>query len=356
MATAENRFVQDVPSQFAAIPKKVCSNRWFGSRKKYLGARANDKIPDPDYTSKVSGSLGLGEHFQGIQRIGRHLIISGGIKTGTRRSQLIVIRMGTRLVRGPWALPKYGHNYRKPPADDGIVRVVDVDETRWYAGGIQCMGDFVAVPIYSGDHDSEIRYFEFSAGDSSLAAIPAITLNCSYTAAKAVALTRLPDNHYMTMIWDDHSLAFHYSKSEVFLDGFEAAHVNVNKDDVVGGFQPGDHGLGGLDGTYQSVNLVRQTGEGMYIVATRNSQKLSPSVTGVDYADLYRVAWPNGFTSPPLITLVKHRKFYCYNQQCNFGAGTGIYVDDEEHMYLYGVSHWLHGGGKRLNFNEYSYV
>ncbi|MCH8992239.1 MAG: hypothetical protein IIA44_10885, partial [Acidobacteria bacterium] len=120
MASAENRLVRDVPSQFAAIPKKVRKHSWFGSTKKYLGALANDMIPDPDYTSKVTGSLGSGEHFQGIQRIGRHLIISGGIKTGDKRSQLIVIRMGTRLVRAPWALPQYGHNYKKPPPEDGI--------------------------------------------------------------------------------------------------------------------------------------------------------------------------------------------------------------------------------------------
>ncbi len=130
MVSPENRLVRDVPSQFAALPKKVRKHPWFGRTKKYLGARTNGMIPDPDYTSKRKNEHGKGEHFQGIQRIGWHLIISGGIKTGTKRSQLIVIRMGTRLVRGPWALPKYGHNYKKPPRDDCIVHVVDIDGTK----------------------------------------------------------------------------------------------------------------------------------------------------------------------------------------------------------------------------------
>jgi len=110
-----NQRLSDVPARFEQIPPKVRSSPFFGSTKRYLGARNEGSIPPPDYTSTIENELGLGEHIQGIQRIGRHLILSGGIKTGIRRSQLILIEMGTRPAQGPWALPDYGQ-LQKPAA------------------------------------------------------------------------------------------------------------------------------------------------------------------------------------------------------------------------------------------------
>jgi len=350
-----NLCIDNVPDKFRKIPKKVRKSPFWGSTKKYLGARNDGTIPWPDYTTSGDNELGLGEHFQGIQRIGQYLILSGGIKTGIRRSQLIVIKMGTQSETGPWALPRYGFSYKKPPPKDRIVKVVDIDRVKWHAGGIQAMGKIIAVPIYGGPPGSGIRYFDFSVPENGPVEIEGIRLTKSDMNSKAVALTQLPNDHYMTMVWDDEYLDFHYSNSDDIQNGFQTTHTRVHKNEVQGGFQPGGAGISGF-GTYQSVNFVRDCDNTVYFVAARNQQKGSPTFPGDDYADLYKVLWPNGYEARPEISLVDHRQLYCYNQQCNFGAGAGIYVDDEQHFFLYGASHWLHGGNARYNFNEYSYT
>jgi len=108
-------------------------------------------------------------------------------------------------------------------------------------------------------------------------------------------------------------------------------------------------------GTYQNINLIIDTDDKVYFVGTRNTQKASPTVPGKDLTDLYSISWPNGPAAPPDIVFQKQKRMFCYNQQCNFGAGAGLFVDDQTHLFLYGASHWLHGGNSRYNFNEYSY-
>jgi hypothetical protein len=351
-----NLRIDNVPARFKEIPSKVRSSPYFGSTKRYLGARTNGMIPWPDFTSTDDNELGLGEHFQGIQRIGQHLIVSGGIKSGTRRSQLVVILMKSKSKSGPWALPKYGFSYKKPSPDDKIVKVVDIDRQNWHAGGIQAVGDVLAVPVYGHGSSSEIRYFDFRDPENGPTEIEEIKLIKTDIKSKAVALARLPNDHYMTMIWDDENFDFHYCNSPDILSGFaKDRNARINKTEVKGEFQPGGGGISG-GGTYQSINFVLDTDDTVYFVATRNQEKASPTFHGKDFADLFKVLWPNGFEAEPEIHYVDHKQIYCYNQQCNFGAGAGIYIDDPKHFFLYGASHWLHGGNARYNFNEYSYT
>lgn len=369
IVSPENLCMNDVPARFREIPPKVRCSSFFGSTKKYLGARVNSKIEWPDYTSNVANWGGIEEHFQGIQRIGQYLILSGGIKTGEQRSQLIVINMETRSKKGPWALPRYGYSYKNPPPEDRIVKVVDIDDKKWHTGGIQAMDCVIAVSIY-GDRPrtqgSEICYFDFTDPQHP-EEIENIRLHREKKKSNAVALTRLTNGHYMTMVWDDENLDFHYSVSDDISHGFQTTAATVPKQDVGAGFDdanPDNLDPGGTFGygTYQNINFVRDQADKMYFVATRNSEKASPTSRGKDFADLYEISWREkegtsdlDYEAPPRISRTEHKQMYCYNQQCNFGAGAGIYIDDEAHLFLYGASHWLHGGNERYNFNEYSY-
>jgi hypothetical protein len=346
-------FVDDVPKRFDAIPPKVRPTLWAGSTKRYLGARNAGVISWPDYTSSYENELGLGEHFQGIQRIRQHVILSGGVKTGVRRSQLIVIRMGSQNPSGPWATPRYGFHFKRPCGDDRVIRVVDIDEKNWHAGGIQAVGSIVAIPVYGSAPGSEIRFFDFENPEEPVE-LADIRLIKPDIAAKAVAMTRLPNDHFIVMVWDDRVLDFHYSHTTDILAGFRKRPVRVHNETVEGTFQPGGGGQSGR-GSYQSINFVRDTTGAIYFVAGRNKEKASPTFHGDDILDLYKVWWPDQFGEEVRIQFVKQKKMYCYNQQANFGAGIGIYVDDEQHMFLYSSSHWLHGGNARYNFNEYSY-
>jgi len=158
----------------------------------------------------------------------------------------------------------------------------------------------------------------------------------------------------MLMVWDDEVLDFHDSKTSDIRNGFRSNPVRVPKQNVEGGFQPGGGGQSGR-GTYQSLNFIRDVNGTVYFVATRNKEKASPTFHGDDLLDLYKVWWPDAFGGKVKIRFVAQKKMFCYNQQANFGAGTGIYVDDAHHVFLYCASHWLHGGNTRYNFSEYSY-
>ncbi len=253
--------IDDVPTRFDAIPPKIRRSAIAGSTRRYLGARNNDTIPWPDYTSSHDNELGLGEHMQGIQRIKQHLIVTGGVKTGIRKSQFIIIKMGSQSALQPWSLPKYGYPYKKPDERDCIVKVIDVDRSLWHAGGIQAVGDVVAIPVYGSDKKkpgSEVRFFNFDNPESPKE-LTGITLVKPDIESKAIAMTRTPDNYYVLMVWDDQVLDFHRSKTTVITEGFSETPVRLRKSEVIGGFQPGGGGQSGT-GTYQSLNFGWQPG------------------------------------------------------------------------------------------------
>lgn len=347
--------IDDVPKRFSEIPTKVRSSPHFGSTKKYLGAKNDGELRWPEYTSNIENEFGLGEHFQGIQRYGNRLFLSGCIKTGKRRSQIVAIEMGTRSISDAWSIPRYkvnGHDFKNPAPTDRVVGAVDLDAERWHAGGIQALGRILAVPIYGDVPGSEVRFYDVSGVEGHAIEIMSARLELSIK-ANAVGLSRRDNGIYILLVWDDEHLYFHSSQSIDILDGFRLDSKAVQKKHVKGGLEPGGGGSSGT-GTYQNLNLIRGLGDKMFMIGTRNQELASPTFLGADFADLYEIHWPDSGEGDPEITLIQHVQFYCYDQQCNFGAGAGVYAANPSLLLLYGASHWLHGGNSRVNFNEYA--
>ena len=363
----------DVGAAFGEIRPKVRSSPFFGSRRRYLGVW-NKRIPWPEYTSKPENNWGLGEHFQGVARAGNRFVISGGIKTGAQKSQLIVMDLASRRPNPPdeleqpaWAPPSFRypgrHSYKNPPPDDVVAEIVDLDAKMWHAGGIQAAGTIVACPIYGDANRSEIRFVDVPDSGRCL---EVYKLEKTHTQSKAAGFARIPveqyrGSGYLLVVWDDEVLDFHFSNSERVEDGF-LPRVRVRRDElplpkpstdlVTRGFRAGSNSMAG---TYQSVNLVVDCDGVIYLVATRNTQKASPTLVGKDIGDLYSVKWPGlDLSRKPVVESIDSKQFFCYNQQCNFGAGAGIFVDADARLLLYAGGHWLHDGNLRVNFNEYS--
>ena len=352
----------NVPASFNKIPAKVRKRQILYTTKKYLGAR-NTLLPKPAYMSgeQVKNAKLPTEHFQGIQRLhgktrGRYFVITGGLKYGSpHRSQLIVFEMGSQSATDSWALPSYGHSYKKPSGKDRTVKVVDVDSRLWHAGGIQVIDNVVGIPIWGDAGDSQVRFYDLS-NPRNPKPLPKMTLVRPRAKANAVALTKLPNGYYMAMVYDDKTLDFYHSKSKNIFDGFKKNFMQVKPNEVKNGWETG----GGMPiagkGAFQNINFLTQCDGTMYMVGMRNKSKIAPITTAADYAELYRVDWTGkNYHKKPKVKKIKRRQFYCYNQQCNFGAGAGMYVLNRHRLFLYGASHWLHDGNKRFNFNEYSY-
>lgn len=332
--------IDDVPLRFSEIPTEIAPG---GDTSRYLGAR-NSVIAWPRYTSDSSNSFGVGEHFEGVQRFGRKLLLTGAGKFFTpSTSHLVIIEMGTRSETGAWAVPAYGHDWQSPPMEDRITSLITLDTTLWHGGGIQVNEDVLAVPLYGDASGSEIRFYRLSDPPQELTTAK---ITRASSEAKAVALTRQPDGRWVLLAWDDSSLDFFVSNTARLEDGFPTTFSSVTPAMVSGGFQGGGCGL--PCGTYQNVNFVKQCDGALFFIGTRNTQKGAPTVPGQDFASLYRVE-----LTGPSVTFVSRREFFCHDQQCNFGAAASPFIQDSTHLVLYGASHWLHDGNSRYNFNEF---
>ncbi|MDX1650231.1 MAG: hypothetical protein R3263_10290, partial [Myxococcota bacterium] len=332
----------------------------------YLGAH-NRVIPAPHYTSNVANSsvqldwkaVDFGaEHFQGVQRKGRHLILSGGMKyTEPQRAQLIVVEMGSRPAEGPWSIPAYPASHKDPHPADRIVSVVDLDQRLWHAGGIQRDGDVLAVGLFGGGA-SQVRFYDVRDPTRPVEIEGARIARRAKS--HAAGLTTLADGRHLAVAWDDAHLDFYRSRSPDVADGFEPGFQRVHKREAEGGVTPGGcpddveaalHGRVGPCGTFQNVNLVTDCDDDTYLLGFRNTNK-NILGEGGDFAALYEVRWPGGYDAKPAVRLVDRKHMYCYGP-CNFGGGAGIYRAGSA-FFIYGVAPYLHGGNDRVNFNEYA--
>ena len=102
-------------------------------KRQRLGANNGNVIPHPDFLSAREGGK-LYNHFQGIQRYGKYVIISGGISSGSRNpqgSQLIVIQMGAKNPSMPWATPAISQRHRPTTTNIPILATRSWPSSRW---------------------------------------------------------------------------------------------------------------------------------------------------------------------------------------------------------------------------------
>ena len=197
-------------------------------------------IPWPHYTSDVQNSYGLEEHVQGIQRLGRHLLLTGsGKHFSPPTGHLIVVEMGSRPVTGPWSLPSYGQDWQNLLREDRLVSLVALDTVNWHAGGTQLVGDLLAVRLYGDDGSKgEVRFYRMVDPTAPQELLGA-RIQRSTTNVKSVGVTRLAGGRYLVVAWDDVTVDFFLSNSPRVEEGFSSSFWSVSPSDVTGGFQGG---------------------------------------------------------------------------------------------------------------------
>ena len=327
----------------------------------YLRVHDGNQIPEMRYTANVDNKLGLGNHFQGIQRLkrGRYIVISGGDphtnQDHKRASHLFVIKLGSRPPgTGPW-----GSNVirsRVPNGTDKIVRTIGIDRQLWHAGGISVCGDILAVPVESNQPEKS-RIVFYNMRDPEKPRQFLRTVNRAKTKAGAVALTRLSNGYYLLAVWSDSDskprrLEFYLSQSTNFLQGFKRDPVTWYATDVQAGT-----GQDPNFSNFQTVNFINQSDGGLFLVGLHNTSDAAPTTPGRDYADLYSVTFGDGLSratpqlSVPTITKIAKRQFFCNDQQANMDAAAGVYIDPKGALSVYAAWHWR--STNLLRFNEY---
>jgi hypothetical protein len=324
-------------------------------------------------------------HWQGIQRLtagnGTLMVLTqdeirrpvncGSDICEEKTSGFAIVELATRMsdigpdyenftrLRSNRLNPVTDYDDTPPSASDGVVKTVYLSADYDHVGGIQALGQWLAVSLEAGDPTRaivdlyDLTYYPPALNQDAVR-IPGVeTLVINGSTGTATALTKLADGRYL--------LAVHSTRDGGGLDFFisYAPHSLAPENGRFLRFLPLDHWSSSellLDpmvdfefpkwDPYQSINFITQCGlEGaIYLVGTGNLESfcnpLYCTPDGPDVADLYRLTIESGQVK---MTRVAQRHFYCnwngVEGQCNFDAAAGVYVNESGQLYLYSAEH-----------------
>jgi hypothetical protein len=335
----------------------------------FMAVRDNGLIPGRKYTDTQIGGTEARMHFQGIQRCNPPnddvLLLTGG-DPADAVSHLFVCRLESRPKGRAW-----GTNLRfsrRPPEGDGLLHIYALDPKMWHAGGTSLLGDLLVVPL-EGDPDDGSRVDFYDVTDPlEVRRFPApLCIHRSKEVGKggAVALTRLPNQHYLCGVWTDSDhlprrLDLYLSVNTDLLNGFRPEPLSWQADRMLP--------AGGPNVAYQTLSFVIQRDGAMFLVGTENTSATSPYVGGDDRVDLLHIEFsPETTHSPrpkltmPTVTRIAEKKISCERDYANLDAAGGIMIapdwsaDSEEaegRLSLYAAYHWRIA--RCMRFIEYS--
>lgn len=298
-------------------------------------------------------------HWQGAQRLmsgdGRAFVVSlDGAHFGTRAVFNVANLASRDPGGGRWRSNRlaWGEDFQHtaPPPADAVHTAQVLPSTGSHPGGIQAMGDFLAVGAGSQFYFYDLQnpwqpaqiggYFDRGSKSSSTA-----------------ALAQLSDGAYLVAISDSDAASIDFYRTETVTPGGLAAagaHLDTWYPADEGWGWPGLYNAAYWD-TFQNINLVTDCGSGdLYLIATSNEDSSSH---GNIQEILGKPKWPNGDNRAWLYALeerggaislayVADREFQCRYRgvnACNFDAAAGVYVDDRHQLYLYSTEHRADG-------------
>jgi hypothetical protein len=293
-------------------------------------------------------------HWQGIQRLtstgARHFAISRSVSDDDETTEFVTVEMGSRNAEGLRFRsnrldPDRDNFATPPPLEDGIVLEHPRDQDFKHAGGIQLLGNILAVPVERGatidpgppptvtdPGASKVFFYDMS---DPVAPDPIHQLDHSNLSNQAGAafLSRLADNRILLGVGraDSNVLDFYVSTgSDIRAPGFDFVHFDTwDEDELIG--------LDSEFGNYQSINLVTQCDGSLFLVGTHEN---TLTQTGEDFADAFLLT--NGPGSDAVIEKKAIQHLVCGNRgvnHCNLDAAGGVYVDPAGQMYIYGTEH-----------------
>jgi hypothetical protein len=148
------------PCHLSHVPDQFASLNAEGER---LATWAGFDIPifDDDRYSVFHDGGGRDNHFQGVQRAGNHLFVTGGYPFKKKRSDLFVFELGSRSADpGP-----FGSNLmraREPASVDRLVACCALDSEYWHAGSFAIEGSSLIVPLESSAGASVLTFVDVS--------------------------------------------------------------------------------------------------------------------------------------------------------------------------------------------------
>jgi len=235
-----------------------------------------------------------------------------------------------------------------------ITKTVWIDEKEEHPGGIQVMGNILAVG--AGD---EVHFYDLADPPNPVHLGPddpdahdgvGFTIYREGLSGSSTSMAKLADGRYMLVVsnTDADPLTFYISNQPDDLDLSEGFSIF----EVWKGDELDDHDWS----AYQSINLVTDCHQGeLYLIGTHNTGKI---FFGKDFADLFRVDYKEDTND---IEITKESKLHTYcdyrgKKHCNFDAAGGVYVDPSGRMLLYAAEHASDGPDNSVKFMEFRQV
>ncbi|WP_164016651.1 hypothetical protein [Pyxidicoccus trucidator] len=277
-------------------------------------------------------------HWEGIQRLpldyGRYFVLSkrdgnpGGnvghlVHMATRNGE------GLRFRSNRLATTIAQPEDTAPPGDDRAVTALPVLEGYTHGGGMQAVGNIVALPMEEGPWAGRIALYDYN---STLSPSPFAFIYGNTANAGTASLTKLSNGRYLLLLgqYDAKSL-------EVFFSTESNLRSGTNQWSRTDQWYDWELASGEW-GPFQNLNLVTDCNDSqLYMVGTRLGGLRWGAVSD-DYAHLYRV----NVDGHMRLEHVASKHLYCSNdgsRQCNLDAAGGIFVGPDRNLVLYATEH-----------------
>lgn len=303
-------------------------------------------------------------HWQGVQRLmthgGRYLAISRSVEDAD--VGFVVVEMGSRdgsgaRFRSNRLQPNVTALVTPPPAEDGVVVQVPRDPEFHHAGGIQALGNFLALPVERSDvinpvtgeiiapGASKVLFYDMSDPLAPRRMATEVDHTLLADAAGAAFIARLADDRILVGIGrgDSTVLDFYVSSGSELETAVFEPFDEWGRGEARSDLPDGDDNFA----AYQSINLVTQCDGTLFLVGTHENTAIG---VGRDFADTFRLE--NGAGDDVVITKVARRHLRCEGQ-CNLDAAGGVYLDPEGQILVYGTEHDNDGPDGSVKFSEF---
>jgi len=337
--------LRDVIAQFHSLNRR--------GERLAVGHGFPNLFSDKRYTVRHSHG-GRNNHFQGVQRLGQHLLVTGSFPYAKRRADLLVLRMGSRPAGpGPWGSNLLVHP--APPPADHLVTYFQLDSEYWHPGGFALLDETAVIPLENAAGASKIVFVDLAL-PATPQLVPAWTIPRPGWKAGACAVTRSLSGQLLLAVWSDsdrpppggaaprYHLDLYASRGPVLGAGF----------DLVGQFFP-DEGTE-FHHKWQSIDFLWEegtTGSRLFLLAFENTHDVQPHPTnpGTNRGCLFGVDLTNLPNQQPAAGPARQpAKFLqpagCVvfdpdGHWCNMDAGAGAYVNRNRQLVVYSVFHFL---------------
>ena len=341
-----NPCVPDVPAAFEKIQN-------YGQRSGVWIDKWRPHFEDHDPVSGFSDiRFKKQSHMQGIQRLRNkpYVIVTANSQTGGNG----LFYVGQLTANSAGRFESNLNPFSIPSKQDRVVHREDLDVIEGtfknnsfvkdqkftkkhdyhHAGGMQVIGDYVAIALGHGKQQRVVFY------DLSNPVDP-VKLGYELLLGRADAVgVAKPKTDYVVVVRQDPDRLSFFSSTT---GNLTAPNFTYKGDWVSSQLKAGPSDNKWRN--YQNINLVSSCAGQLYLTGfarkkgglVGDSGLIKIPLTGDDWMDLYLV---ENYDTQPIITKIATKHMYC-SKYCNFAAGGGIYVTDQGDLMAYGVRHFV---------------